>query len=591
MKGEMKDYILVFAPPGVGLTKAAEKLAKAMHAEIYDIEEEIKKDPKTEQALNEVKATCTRDFDMETVTHNLPRSKVSELWKESVASCLKTLEQSSKPVRILCGHLTYYSSKRNEFYSVIDYKYFYRKIRDQITLKPKCILLLIDDVYDMYKRLSKLYSPDQIESFFRKIEKDRDVDVKGLTKDRLASLTFAWEIRNLLHLLFWRHIESIMAENLALQLEDAKFLVWPVKQILKAIKLWLNNSQAKAIYLSHPISEPRREKKAAKKWPKFTSEINKLQKMMASKEIALVMPTGIDELRFDVKKQKYTGYLKDRWPLITEKKDKLLYFKPSKDTDINYCSLLRPKYWDFQKQKLSLFRYKECTDTLKSEINAFLQVLVREIEVQISSRDFLYIYHTDGLLVYRPYYANVKKPRATFSGGVDAEVRLWEDIVQLGKLGKEKFIAFVHFKRDLKSMLQAKKDDIPQEFVDTVWRLLSKVYNVDRNIVENMVKNKGRVYEIENILNKANIAQGDKEELKKTFREYWERSKIELFKKYLTNAIDVEEKLIGVWIVDSFDSLKKETTNIANFLRRGEPRGNNAEKQIKTLFSDAFISV
>lgn len=579
----MKEYILVFAPPGVGLSKASNRLARELDAEIMDIEEEIKNDPKTEEALDAIKATFTRPVNMETVTHNLPRSAINEFWKESVARCLKTLEESNKPVKILSGHLIYYSGKRNEFYSVIDRDCFFLKTRNKIRLKPTCVILLIDDIYDMYMRLPDLYSPNQIESFLRKLERDINIDASSLSKDRLSSLTLGWEVRNLLHLLSWRHIEPIIAENLALQL-GAKFLVWPVKQLIESIKPWLKSSQTIAIYLSHPISDPRNERNELGKWPEFTNEINELQEILYTQGITLVMPTGIDELRFQVRNQKYTGYLEARWPSVVEDEAKLLYSQPDKAQDINYDILLKPKYWDFQKQNLSQLENSEYTEALRSEVNAFLQVLVREIEAQISSRDFLFIYHTKGLIVYRPYYAI--EPRPTFSRGVDAEVRLWEDIVQLRE---QKRIAFVHFNKDVEFILKSKKDKVPQEFVDTVWGLLSEKYYVERNTVENMVKNKGNISEIESILNRANIAQRDRKKLKKEFLTNWKHGKIELLKKYLINVIEVKEELIGLWVLNDFDELRAETSNIANFLHNGTPRSNNWEVQVESIFPDNYI--
>jgi len=39
----------------------------------------------------------------------------------------------------------------------------------------------------------------------------------------------------------------------------------------------------------------------------------------------------------------------------------------------------------------------------------------------------------------------------------------------------------------------------------------------------------------------------------------------------------------------AFEQLKKESVNIANFLRNGMPAGNNWEEQIENLFPDNYI--
>jgi hypothetical protein len=588
----MKEYVLVVATSGAGLTQAVNKLKRELSAESADIEEEIKKDPKTERALETIEATYTKPIDMETVTHHLPRLTVKDLWKESVARCLKRLEESNKPFKILSGHLIYYSGKRNELYSAVDRDCLFLTSKKQIKLKPNGVLLLIDDIYDMYLRLPDLYSTDQIESFFRKLERDMTFDVGRLSNERLSSLTMGWEIRNLLHLLSWRNLEPIMAEDLALQLE-ARFLVWPVKELIESIKSWLKNLHTIPIYLSHPITEARRQRNETGKWPEFTNEVNQLQEVLSKENITLVMPTGIDELRFQVINEQYTGYLEERWPLVVEDETKLLYSQPDIAQDINHSSLLKPKYWSLQERRLSRLATCEYSEALRSEVNAFLQVFVREIEAQIASRDFLFIYHTNGLIVYRPYYA--RKPRPTFSGGVDAEVSLWEDIVQLRG---QKRIAFVHFKKDVDFALQAKRDKILEEFVDVVWGLLYEKYYTDRNTVENMVKNKGNISEVENILNKTNITQRDKRKIQTEFPKNWKQGKIELLKKYLINIVLPDEKdkekrqeLIGAWVLNDFAALKGETSNIANFLRNGIPKGNKWEDQIESLFPDNFITI
>jgi len=113
----VKEYALVFAPPGVRLGATIQKICKELDAEPRDIDDWIKQSPATIQALDEINATYTLPLNMETVAFHLPRSRVAELWKSAVASCLEELESSNKETRILSGHLTYYSGQRNEFYS------------------------------------------------------------------------------------------------------------------------------------------------------------------------------------------------------------------------------------------------------------------------------------------------------------------------------------------------------------------------------------------------------------------------------------------------------------------------------------------
>lgn len=579
----MNGYILVFAPPGVKLDDVANKLAEKLKAEHEDIELEIKLNPDTETALKDISAPLISPINMETVTHYLPRSKINEFWTVAVDKCFDKFGDSNKPIKILSGHLIYYSGKRNEFYSVVN-----QATLAKGNLKPTSVLLFIDDLYDMYARLTEsdqLYSPGQVWQFLRKYERETGIDTKSLPRERLSSIIMGWEIRNLLHHLSWRRLESVMAENLAHQL-GVPFLVWSVKQLTESIKLCFDNPESLPIYLSHPVSEPRRERDENGDWPEFTYEVNQLQQVLCEHGITLIMPTGIDELRFHLQEGRYTGYLKDRWPLI-DNETELLYSPSGEAADFHYKALLLPKYWDPENRKLFPLEIDEWSATLKSEVNAFLQVLVREIESQIAWRDLLFIYHTEGLMVFRPFYA--REPKATFSGGVDADVGLWEDLSQLGS---KKRAVFIHFEEDVKLMFEAKRERIWKEFVYAVWDLLHKKYNIkDRDIVENMVQNRGDISEVEKILNRSNITQRDKEVLRSEFLEIWHQGKIYLLKKYLISAVNVkEEKLIGIWILKDFEQLKKESVNIANFLRNGGQSGNNWEEQIENLFPDNFIN-
>ncbi len=105
-----------------------------------------------------------------------------------------------------------------------------------------------------------------------------------------------------------------------------------------------------------------------------------------------------------------------------------------------------------------------------------------------------------------------------------------------------------------------------------------------------MVQNRGDISEVENILNRSNITQRDREVLRKGFPKIWHQGKIDLLKKYLSNSVVVKEKLIGIWVLKDFEQLKKESGNIANFLRNGELSGNNWEEQIENIFPDNFIN-
>src|SRR5438105_708314 len=548
-------------------------------AEFVDIEDEIKQEPKTEEYLDKINATYKTPINMETITHNLPRLQVAELWKLALARCVRKLRDSKKHVRILSGHLVYYSTKRSEFYSVADFSPLLQDTTHALKIRINKVLLLIDDVYDMYMRLPELYSPSQIEPLMERM----NVDITKASKETMSRVTMSWQTRNLLHLLSWRNVEPIIAENLARQL-NAEFLIWPAKQLIKAIKLWLT-APSQAVYLYHPIGDPRRQRNSTGAWSSFIKEINNLQDTFAKHSITLAAPTGIDEYRFEEGKSHggelphYTGNLTERWPLISG--SSTLYTRPDAVKDPQYLKLMKVRYWDPNARELKELS-GNYSQVLKDEIRSNCQVLITEIESQISSRDFLFVYNTKGLLVYRPYHS--KEAKASFSGGVDAEVRLWEDIVQLGLTRR---IAFVHFEPDVKLMLTA-KTGINEEFVDQIWTLL-KIWKVPRDMVKGMVSNRGNVKEVEDILNRSNLAQADKAKLEREFHDNWETAKVELLRKYLSNGVQVDDRNVGIWLVKNSKSFQLESLNVAHFLRNGTPRVNNWESTAGSLIDDKLV--
>jgi hypothetical protein len=582
----MKECILLVAPPGVGLTTLAPKIAERLGAATEDIEKEIIGDEATIESLKAVKATFDREtLDMETITHNLPRTKVSELWQAAVGRCFNKLSKSGNDLGILSGHLVYYCKRRSEFYSVINPVNLFFTTKENCKETPSRVFLLIDDIYDMYIRLRerrKLYTPEQVQSFYERNCRDMGLAMDTLEPDRLAFLAALWETQNLLHLLSWRCLEMTLAQNLASQL-NSRFCVWPVKQLTELLLSQINDPSRTLIYLSHPISEPRRYLKRHNAWPDLVSQVNALPRAFSTKGITLVMPTAIDELRLEVREGKYTSRLSPRWPTRGEREDNTLYMTTG--ADAQHAELLCPKYWKRDTKNMVNLDSTKCTDTLRSEINASLQVLAGEIGSQIAARDFCHVYNTAGLVVFRPSYAEV--PRKGFAKGVEAEMRLWDSIVQLKQ---EKRIVFVHLEEDVENIIKANRNEVRTEFIETMWSLLYQKFAVKREDIERMVKNKGTFVQQEELLEKVQISQAARESLEKAFAANIEVAKTSLLKKYLTGNIGGSEANVGVLVRKSFVEVLAEIPRVTRFLKTGEPISQNwRDLADKHLPSDSIM--
>ena len=143
-------------------------------------------------------------------------------------------------------------------------------------------------------------------------------------------------------------------------------------------------------------------------------EVNRLQGQLLAEGIIALMPTGIDELRFEQRslgtRRYLTGRLNARWPC--DSLDSTLYNPPPGAQDYDYEDLLLPR---IIRNGLQEFVPEDrLTSPQKRELSSSISVLGKTIEGQIPSRDFLHIYCAKGLLVYRPFYGECGSQRQVF---------------------------------------------------------------------------------------------------------------------------------------------------------------------------------
>ncbi len=356
-----KKYVLLCAPSGSALSKAVKKLENEIegNTEHRDIETILCGLPETTEALGKVGNSRPEELDEATkwptmydVTWCLSRSQVKKLWKQAIQRATHELRNAPREhFKILSCNLIYFGGERNEFYSPLSNKLFTKD-----NLVPSHVLLFIDDVYDMYLRLSKkksLYTPgDRVPGYLGRIKEDEDIEVTTLSDKTLAVLCMEWQVDIFTRLLHWRYLEMISAENLAAQLNlDSQFLVWGTKQLTKAAALWLKKSNP-IVYLSHPISRPRKMPKQNGQWPPVVKQFNNLQLLFSRENITCIMPTAIDELRIKRSKSQGSDFalrepiLGERWPLPGSKNG-VVYSKPEAVEGMHPRGILALESWDF----------------------------------------------------------------------------------------------------------------------------------------------------------------------------------------------------------------------------------------------------
>ncbi len=371
-------------------------------------------------------------------------------WPLAYTKAFQAASASNPDIAIIIVNFEYYRSETFEFYSPVDLGAFCVK-------KPDGILTLIDDLYDVYYCLSRPHDVFDIQERQERKFKRSDVDLKNLRllyKDAM-SLT----IEDLLRVLVWREKETEATANVARAL-DCKHSVLATKHPIETgVRLLLGEAAEELglgasypVYISHPITRPRKERALKNEWPPFVKHLSEIvqvlsEKTVENRRVVPIMPTAIDEYRIMIDGLHFLPHLTPRWPL--EEPDKLLYVLPPGFKD----------YEEYERRARSLIFDPPLDTTGRRaeipladlELSGALKTLRESIRLQMAGRDHLLVRQCKGFLLYRPVYDELR-----FSGGVTAEIgnftQLRKPDNMSGDAG-ERMIAFIHDTGDARGIL------------------------------------------------------------------------------------------------------------------------------------------
>lgn len=295
---------------------------------------------------------------------NLTYRALQDLWDRSFQLIL---EEVGKPENtdkdfFLNFHACFYH------HDTIEYLSFAREslIKE---FNPSVFVTLIDDIYDVHKRLS---APSQI---FH--------PTYGGASDPIGT------ILELFRILDWRSKEILMTRHLAAQLEVPHY-VFAVKHPFSTLYQLIYEEKPK-FYVSHPITEVRRLQRQGQneKADDTIDEVRRFQDKISS-DFTCFLPTAIDELRIDYK-EKEDG-TKAYMPRLTPRWDENKYKKP-----INLIFTVPPA----EKEKDPLWTAKGAQ---AQKLAPLLNILSVHIDAQVSTRDHKLVEQSDNLAVYRPCF-------------------------------------------------------------------------------------------------------------------------------------------------------------------------------------------
>ena len=317
----------------------------------------------------------------------LPRKLLQDLWRKAFNQAWKKVKKQLESTHvILTLHLCYFHHSTREYFIPADLYTLRCKFRQQ----AKMIVTLIDDLYDCHARLfgpgGRFNIPEDTES----------------------------TILDALKVLGWRSNEFLVADGLASTCGLPNY-IFSVKHPIETFYDLLY-SDKKKIYLSHPISEPRRMINAGNKDGalEIVSSMDQIVTVLRTKFIVFE-PTAIDEFRFLVAPNgEISGNLGLRWPFQRDPR-KLLYVPPS------------------ARQQTTAFPVGWEEDTRTSIMHsALLEELKEVVSNQINVRDHALVEQSDFLVCYRPLF------QGNASLGVQEELKHVERLIRLKLRSKDK---------------------------------------------------------------------------------------------------------------------------------------------------------
>lgn len=492
------DIRIISGTPGIDRAQVVKRIAKAIE----------RSGESSENASRKVCVACVEDELQQVVpagdyTQNpaldplscilsqVPQDRVREHWKTAFNNTLASVTSGEPDLAIIVACLSYYRKETYEFYSPVDIQLLTREVGG---CKPASvgILTLIDDIFDLYYRLSKkghvFHQPEP---------------GVGLQEDALVSQTALYKkamkgvLRDLVRILEWRENEIQAAAVLGSALAISPATLAVKHPIETGVRLLLGHASDRfglgrsfPVYLSHPISDPRRVNCTTGSWPDFVQEFMDFVNYVraASHEdihLVPIMPTAIDEFRFLKDGDRTLPWLSPRWPL--PEGDLLYGAIEDGESYEDHEGRMRHRIFDPPVSGPSGASLPVGDDQVSGmikgdgELSGMLMTLESLIQLQLANRDHMLVRQCPGFLMYRPTHG--KEPR--FTGGVKAEIRDQHQLRKFEEVAKtfERPIVAVHSKNDLKKFF-APESEFTVSAIDEVKRAADELHKAQTRILQ-----------------------------------------------------------------------------------------------------------
>ncbi len=319
-----------------------------------------------------------------TVIHTflLPGPLIRDLWREAFESVTQRAEESRLTGDVIVTlHLSFFLHSTREYFFPADLSVMIGWIKQNVDE----IVTFVDDIYDVHHSL--IGGTD---------------DVGMLDPPSTLEST----VHDLMQILDWRSIEGMLASSLSASAEKPHYQ-FAVKHPAGTFHDLIYTDK-QVVYLSHPISEPRRLFSAGERSETVEFVRNMQNHVSRLRSSATVIePTAIDEWRF----AGGSANLSARWPFGPDERE-LLYVPPDPPPPAA-LRFVFPAGWAADEREAL-----EASDAVT--------LLQKAIERQINARDHSLVEETDRIACYRPLF------RGNASRGVEEELRHFAGLVKLG---------------------------------------------------------------------------------------------------------------------------------------------------------------
>jgi hypothetical protein len=305
-------------------------------------------------------------INVQQVLAHLPWGSFRDHMQKATNDAYLKLIRSPSPIKVLATHFCFYNGgKGMDEFRVLQSLPARRTGTAAVTCpnpsqqfcKPPFVrvITLVDDVFDAYLHLSRKPTDDDQDDvevfsdwgnhhsnrYHDMVQAAGDTDLHAAMRLDAAANAAAVVRR----LLAWRQSELLASENYASTngIDFALLGVKQSRQVLEAL-LGLGSHLSETVYLSHPITDVRREaisKRTSLGDDPLVKTINGLPQQVYEQTrggLSVLVPTAIDELRFETTPLSLatspsgyrvaTGRLDERWP-TTVSEEQLIWKPPA----------------------------------------------------------------------------------------------------------------------------------------------------------------------------------------------------------------------------------------------------------------------